>query len=472
MPLPKLPSKALLAAALLAGCASSPERTDGPAPTPEARWSADAPGARAGATWWKAFGDPALSELIERALRDSPDLAAAAARVREARAAVRAADAELLPRLDAQLAQQAQRLSAETGRNFPGMPRRSDVTSAGLQLSWEIDLWDRAGSLASAALADARAAGLSQEAARVSLAAEVARGWFAVRSARETLACLEAEFAARLSELALTERRFKSGLVDGDPVSQAKLVAAQAKAAEADARRRLVALENALRVLVGAAPGFALPATTVDPAGAATLAAAMPDFGAGVPSELLLARPDIRAAEAQVDAAVAREGAARADYYPRLTLVGDAGWQADPASRLGRGGSGFWSLAPSLSLPIFEGGRIAAADEIAQARFDAARASYRKAVLNAFREVDDALVDIREVGTQEMLATKVLEAVRERLANAESRAKAGLASESEVLAARLDLYLARRTLAGYGWERRQAAVRLAAATGGGWQAER
>jgi len=214
-----------------------------------------------------------------------------------------------------------------------------------------------------------------------------------------------------------------------------------------------------------------LPASTVDLAGPATLAASMPDFGPGISSELLLHRPDVRAAEQQVDAAVAREGAARAEYYPRINLVGDAGWQADPAARLGRGSSGFWSLTPSISLPLFDGGRIAANDEAAQARFDLARANYRKAVLNAFREVDDALVDIREIGTQEMLAGKVVEAVRARLANAEARAKAGLADSSEVLAARLDLYLARRTLAGYGWERRQAAVRLAAATGGGWKQE-
>lgn len=471
MPRLKLPSKALLAAVLLVGCASAPDTATASRQVADVRWSTANSAARAGAEWWKAFGDPGLSELIDRALRGSPDLEMAAARVREARAFVTVADADLLPRLDAQLAQQAQRVSGETGRNFPGMPRRSDITAAGVELSWEIDLWNRTGALSAAALADARAAGYNEDAARVSLAAEVARNWFAVRSARETLACLEAEFAARMEELALTERRFQAGLLDGDPVSQAKLLAAQAKAAEADGRRRLYALENALRVLIGAAPSVELPATMLDPVGPAKLAVAMPDFGPGISSELLLNRPDMRAAEQQIDAAVAREGAARAEYYPRINLVGDAGWQADPASRLGRGSSGFWSLTPSISLPIFNGGRIAANDEAAQARFDLARANYRKAVLNAFREVDDALVDIREIGTQEMLAGKVVEAVRERLANAEARAKAGLADTSEVIAARLDLYLARRTLAGYGWERRQAAVRLAAATGGGWKQE-
>jgi len=469
MPRLKLPSKALFVAAFLAGCANPSERPDSTVLSKDVHWSAESVGQRASSEWWKSFGDSNLTALITRALQDSPDMAIAAARVREARASVTATDADLLPRLDAKLAQQDQRVSAETGRNFPGLPRRSSVTSVGVQLSWEIDLWNHAGALSKAALNEAYAAGLNEASAKVSLAAEVARTWFAVQLQRENLACLEAEFAARMSELAHTENRFKAGIVDGDFVSAAKLAAAQAKAAEADGRRRVASAENALRVLIGAPVGTTLPATTTDLTGPATFAVVMPEIGAGVPSDLLLNRPDIQAVERQLDASLAREGAARANYYPRLTLIGDAGWQADPASRVGQGSSGFWSLTPTLTLPIFEGSRNDATLEQAQARFDIARGTYRKAVLNAFREVDDALVDIRELGTQELLAGKVVEAVRERLANAEARAKAGLTNESEVLSARLDLFLARRTLAAYGWERRQAAVRLAAATGGGWQ---
>jgi len=469
MPQLKLPSKVLLAAALLAGCATPSERPDSAVLSKDVHWSAESTGQRASSEWWKSFGDSNLTALINRALHDNPDMAIAAARVQEARASVTATDADLLPRLDAKLAQQDQRTSGETGRNFPGLPRRSSVTSVGVQLSWEIDLWNHAGALSKAALNEAYAAGLNEASAKVSLAAEVARTWFAVRLQRENLACLEAEFAARMLELAHTENRFKAGIVDGDFVSAAKLAAAQAKAAEADGRRRVASAENAMRVLIGAPVGTTLPATTTDLTGPATFAVVMPEMSAGVPSDLLLNRPDIQAVERQLDASLAREGAARANYYPRLTLIGDAGWQADPASRVGQGSSGFWSLTPTLTLPIFEGSRNDATLEQAQARFDIARGTYRKAVLNAFREVDDALVDIRELGTQELLAGKVVEAVRERLANAEARAKAGLTNESEVLAARLDLYLARRTLAGYGWERRQAAVRLAAATGGGWQ---
>lgn len=464
-------SKVLLLAAVLVGCASGePSSRPDPAALVEGARFASANGRRAESAWWRAFGDPDLDTLVARALRENPDLAVAAARVREARATVLALDADLLPRLDAQLGLASRRISNQTGQNFPGLPRRSDVGSAGLQLSWEIDLWGRAADRAQAALGDAESAAFRAAAAEVSLAAAVARSWFAVRLAREDLACLRADFASRLADMALVDRQSSAGLVDGDALAASRLAAAQAKAAELDASRRLAAAENALRVLVALPPGAplpgALPAETGEPA-----VARQPDFGPGLPSELLLARPDLLAAARALDAALAREGAARAEFYPRLMIVGDAGWAADPAANLGSGGSGFWSLTPSLSLPVFDGARNTANLEVARARVDGAAADWRKVVLNAFREVDDALADLRDIAVQEDLARRVLLAVTERLANAEARHKAGLADRLEVEAARRDLLLARRTFAGYAWERRQAAVRLAAATGGGFPGE-
>jgi len=464
-------SKALFLAAALAGCASGDPsvRPDLAPLAAEARLAAG--GERAAAAWWRAFGDPELTGLVERALRENPDLAVAAARVREARAAVVALDADLLPRLDAQLALASRRISNRTGQDFPGMPRRTDVGSAGIQLSWEIDLWGRAADRAEAALGDAEAAAFRAAAAEVSLAASVARAWFAVRLAREELACLRGDFASRLDDAGLVERQAKAGLVDDDALSSARLAAAQSKADELDAVRRLAAAENALRVLVGLPAGAALPGALPDTATPPGLAA-QPAFGAGLPSELLLARPDIRAAARSLDAALAREGSARAEFYPRLMLVGDAGWAADPSSQVGRAGSGFWNLTPSLTLPLLDGARNQAGFDAAQARVDQTAAEWRRTVLEAFREVDDALVDIREIAVQEDLARQVLDSVVERLANAESRLKAGLADRLEVEAARRDVLLARRTYAGYAWQRRQAAVRLAAATGGGFPADK
>ena len=475
MPLLKLPNKALLAAALLAGCASGDPSTKvelaplareaGFSPLPSSLDS----GVRAAAAWWRAFGDPDLDRLVARALAENPDLATAAARVRESRALLIAVDADLLPRLDAQLALSSRRLSNQTGQNFPGMPRRTDVGTAGVQLSWEIDLWGRAADRSLAALGDAESAAFRAAAAEVSLAAEVARAWFAVRLAREDAACLAADFDSRVDAIGMVELQVTAGVADGDALSAARLAAAQAKADELDAVRRLGAAENALRVLVGLPAGAVLPGTQPDLKTAPSVAS-QPSFGAGLPSELLLARPDIRAAERALDAALAREGSARAEFYPKLMLVGDAGWSADPAGNVGRSGSGFWALTPSLSLPIFDGARNAAGVEVAQARVEAAAAGWKSAVLNAFREVDNALIDLRALATQEDLAGRVLAAVGERLANAEARARAGLADRVEVEAARRDVFLARRTFAGYAWQRRQAAARLAAATGGGFPA--
>jgi multidrug efflux system outer membrane protein len=256
----------------------------------------------------------------------------------------------------------------------------------------------------------------------------------------------------------IVRRSVEAGILPTDPLSSARLAAAQAKVDEGLGRRRLAAAENALRALIGAAPGAALPA--------ATQRAAMPTFGAGLPSELLQHRPDVRAAALRFDAAVAREGAALADFYPSVTLNGQTGWQADPASRIGRGSSAFWGLAPMVDVPLFDGARREANLEVTRARLAGSAAEWQKVVLNAFREVEDALADLRELALQEDLTEQVQVAAQERLQNAEARQRAGVAAEAEVTVARRDEALARRTLSMVVWERRQAAVRLAAATGG------
>ena len=460
--MPRVNKTFLLAALVLAGCAHDPmAKPKGPA-MPGAFSQA---GAVADAKWAEAFGDSALLELIAQARKNSPDLAIARARQREATALLASANAGNQPAVSVGAGLESSRISLETGR-VPlgvGIPRRTDVGAAGVKASWELDLWGREAAKSKAAEADLRAAKFTTEQADLALSAEVARLWFAVRGAREQLAFLEAEFATRLREMEIIEQTVVAGLLDSDPLSSARLAAAQAKVDEGLGRRRLAAVENALRALIGSAPGVQLPV--------AKGSAAMPAFGAGVPSELLLRRPDLAAAAERIDAALSREGAAIADFYPSVTLNGQAGWQADPASRVGRGSSSFWSLTPSVDLPVFDAGRREANLEVARARIDGSGAEWTKAVLGAFREVEDALADLRELAMQEELTARVLTAVRVRLTNAEARRKAGLANENEILIARRDEATAARTLSMVVWERRQVAVRLAAATGGGWSAK-
>ncbi len=452
-------SKSLLvAAALLVGCAHEPAaRPD--TPVAPAAFTAQAPAAPA--DWLGRFADPALVALVQRARAGNPDLAIVRARQREAEAALVAAGGALQPTLSAQAGLESSRISLETGR-VPvgvGIPRRTDVAGLGVKASWELDFWGRKSSAVAAAENDAKASVAAVAQADLALAAEIARVWFAVRGAAEQLACLESEFASRYREMEIVERSVAAGLLPTDPLSTAKLAAAQAKVDEGLGRRRLAAAENALRALIGAAPGEALPRPSA-------ASVAMPAFGAGLPSELLQRRPDLRAAAARFDAAVAREGAALADFYPSVTLNGQAGWQADPASRVGRGSSAFWGLAPNIDLPLFDGARREANLEVTRARLAGAAAEWQKAVLAAFREVEDALADLRELELQEKLTQQVHVAVQERLRNAEARQRAGVANEAEVVVARRDEALARRTLSLVVWERRQAAVRLAAATGG------
>jgi multidrug efflux system outer membrane protein len=452
----------LLAALVLAGCAHDPMAKP-KAPVPPAAFSQA--GAVADAKWAEAFGDTALLELIALARKNSPDLAIARARQREAVALLIAANAGDQPALSVGAGLESSRISLDTGRTPVGfgIPRRTDVGAVGVKASWELDVWGREAAKTKAADADSRAAKFTAEQADLALSAEVARMWFAVRGAREQLAYLETEFATRLHEMQIIEKTVVAGLLDSDPLSSASLAAAQAKVDEGLGRRRLASAENALRALIGSAPGDKLP----DAKGAV----AMPTFGAGVPSELLLRRPDLAASAARLDAAISREGAAIADFYPSVTLNGQAGWQADPASRIGRGSSSFWSLTPSVDLPLFDAGRRDAGLEVARARIDGSAGEWTKAVLGAFREVEDALADLRELALQEELTARVLAAVRVRLANAEARRKAGIANENDSLSARRDEALAARTLSMVVWERRQVAVRLAAATGGGWAAK-
>jgi len=420
----------------------------------------------ADAQWWKSFKDANLDVLIERALKANPDLAIAQAHWREARASVAAVNAQLLPRVDAQASYQSSRTSANTGRDFPGMPRRFDTLTVGGQVNWEIDFWDKNKLSSESAVAEAAAAGYSVENAKVSLVAEVSRLWFAIQSARVDAECLSDEFKARYREMEITEKLVNAGLLSTDPLSTTQLAAAQAKLDMSNAARRLAAYESALRALIGEPQTEKLPVTLSTEV---KIKKVRPNFSAGIPSQLLLSRPDLAAASMRLDSAMAREGVARSDFYPSVTLNGQLGWQADPASKIGKGSSGFWSLMPAVDIPLFDGDRRESQLEVARSRIDLAGAEWRKAVLNAFREVEVTLVDIRELEDEVKLAERVLEAVTQRLENAKTRFAAGVADEREVVIATRDLALARRTHANLEFEICQATVRLAAATGGGWK---
>ena len=463
MSLPRLNKIFLLGALALTACAHDPAPTP---ETPKANAQFSANGAAAESAWLEQFKDPNLLQLIAQARAGNPDLELARAHEREALAGWNASLGNRQPTLDAQASVLPSQISMDTGRWFTGMPRQTTVSTVGVAASWELDFWGRKANQVTAAEADYRTAIYSSAQADLALSAEVARLWFAVCEARETLNCLEQEFQAHYREMELLEKSVQAGLLPTDPLSTAQLAAAQAKVDEGLGRRRLASAENALRAMLGGQPGMPLPTRR-----AFAPLSTLPNFGPGVPSDLLKRRPDLRVAASKFDAAVAREGAALADFYPAVMLNGQAGWQADPASRLGQSSAGFWSIGPSIDLPLFDGDRRETNLEINRARIQGASAEWRKAVIGACREVEDALVDLRELAQQEDLTQRVLQAAQERLNNAEARFKAGVANEMEVLVARRDVCLAKRTLSAVVWERRSVAVRLATATGGGMKFE-
>jgi NodT family efflux transporter outer membrane factor (OMF) lipoprotein len=457
--MPRLSKLFFIAALGLAGCAHDPA-VQPALPKADAQFSAQ--GKAADSHWLEQFKDPELLQLIVQARQANPDLDISRAHEREALATLTATSGDRQPTLDLQASFLPSQISTDTGRWFAGMPRQTNVTSVGLAASWELDFWGKKAANVSGAEADYRGAVYSSVQADLALCAEVARLWFSVCEAREEVACLELEFKARYREMELMEKNVQAGLLPTDPLSTAQLATAQAKVDEGSGRRRLLSAENALRAIVGAQPGATLPirknfAPVAD----------LPNFGPGVASDLLKQRPDLLAAAAKFDASVAREGAALADFYPSVMLTGQAGWQSDPISRLGQSSAGFWSLGPSIDLPLFDGDRRETNLEINRARIQGAAAEWRKAVIGACREVEDALGDLRELAFQEELTRRVVQATQDRLTNAEARFKAGVANEAEVVAAQRDSLLAKRTLAGVVWERREVAVRLATATGGG-----
>lgn len=383
---------ALATTVLLAGCAT-------PAPAlPEAErpatpvFAAAPELARSGpAARWAALGDAALAERIERALARNLDLAQAAERVQRSRALAAAADAARWPSL-----------SASASGSERDDRQRSSSASAGLDLAWEVDLFGRLGSLRNAAELRSAAAQADADAVRRAVAAEVAQAWYALWSADEQLQLTRAVIDNRRNTLELVRHRTRAGF--SAPLDEARarsdLAAAQADVPTLEAQRS-TALHR-LAVLGGEAPGgHPLPAapTAVDPA---ALTLSLP---AG--EVWLASRPDIAAAEARLRALAMDEKAVRAEFLPRLSVGGFVGWLAGSAVGLSSAGTSAWVVAPSVTLPVFDAGRL-------QARLAAAQAEQREALLHYRQRLLLAQEDVENALTRVSLGRGRLQALQER----------------------------------------------------------
>jgi multidrug efflux system outer membrane protein len=452
----------VISSLLLSGCLTvGPDYARPPLELPAGYSTPAAEGAVA-ERWWELFGDPELDRLVEAALAANQDLAVAAARVEEARALAGLARADRLPRLDAAASGARSRLSEDTATVPPGFDLERDAFRATAALSFELDFWGRLARAHEAARAELLASEEGRRNVRLGVVAGVAIAWFDLAAYDRQLDLARSTAESRRETVRLQRLRFDAGTISELDLSRAEseLAAAESAVPQLDRLRRQT--ENRLGVLLGRFGGETPRPPAIAPA-------KLPVAPAGLPSELLVRRPDVAAAEQALVAANARVGAARAALFPSITLTGYAGSESQELSDLLSSGTGIWNVAAGLLQPIFHGGRLRRGVEAAEARHRQALAAYTKAVQSAFAEVEDALV-ARRTGAEERAALSRQVAALGRARHlATLRYEAGEAAYLEVLDAERSLFLAELALAAAERGEAAAAVDLFKALGGGWQ---
>jgi multidrug efflux system outer membrane protein len=471
MNIPSLPLVGLLAVGALAGCSLPAVGPDYQRPSmPAAASYDDASSQHSPATehrvakeWWRDFGDPDLDRTIDEALQENQGLKAALARVEQARALTGEARSAYLPMVGATGLATREQTSETTTNRFPHS--LTTTYRLPLTLAWELDLFGRVRRLNEGARANFRATQELAEATRLAVAAETASAYFALAATDEETRIVADTLKLQKEMLSLVEARHEAGRASDLALEQARLAVSTSEADLADVAQRRSAFKNGLAVLLGqAAPEFELDER-------APLKGALPSIPVGLPSELLLRRPDLAAAESGLQAANAQVGVAKSAFFPAISLTGSAGFASAELDSLFQRDSRAWSIGPGVYLPLFQGGRNRANYKRSQAAYEEAVAGYRQSILAAMREVQDALTASQRLSEQsEAIARAVLSARRVREL-AEERYLAGGTSYLEVIDAQRTALAVERgaaALAGQRWVTRVALIR---ALGGGWESE-
>jgi len=421
----------LLIAAFIGGCSVQP-KYERPAVELPAAWKENAPRFAEDGRWWRIYGDGELDKTIDEALAGNGDLLVAAARVDEARALLGESRSFFYPRVDAVASAGRSRTSESTVFSPPGIPNEFSTYRGALQVSYELDLFGRLRSNADAARAELEASEASRDAVRLALAATVARSYFSLRSLDEQVALTRETIALREDALDLQRKRLKGGVISEFELRQleaeAAVVRAQLPPLEALRERE----EVALTVLLGRSPKQIFEGR-VAVRQAYEEMPGPPAVPSGLPSELLLRRPDLVEAERLLMAANARVGVARAEMFPSIFLTGALGSESSSLSNLFTGPSLIWSLAAGIAQPIFGGGRLLARTDAAEARERAALAQYQQAIRAAFGEVRAALIaQSRARETYDAESARAA-ALTETLRLARLRYQNGVASQLDVI---------------------------------------
>lgn len=413
--------------------------------------------------WWEIFADPTLDGLQDQALQRNQSLKASVARVQQARAVARVARADLLPSLSLAPGYTRQRYSDNQVPGFGGVT--ANTFSTPIDLSYEIDLWGRVRRGFESARAEAQASLADHYNVLLTLQADVAQNYFQLRALDLEISQLAATVGLRNEQVQLVRSRLEGGIGNDLDVARAETELATTQAESAALARQRTELENALAILLGENPSiFRLPTMT-------NWSPVPPAIPAGLPSELLERRPDISQAERRLAAANARIGVAKAAFFPVLSLTASGGYLSAEADTLFNWSSRTWSLGPSLSLPIFSGGRNKANYRRSQAAFAEQAAVFRDQVLRAFGDVENSLAAIRYLSEQFAAQERATSHSQRAADFAAQRYQSGIVGYLEVVDANREALQARRGSARLVGQRLNATVQLIKALGGGWNTQ-
>ena len=446
-------------ACALTACLGTPySRPDVAVPAQFRFAMAETPGA-ADTQWWLGFGDPELDALVAEALANNDDLRIAAARVDEFHGAKVTTRAPLFPGVGYTASSGRERPSAQVVG--PGNDGAVSSSAAGLTAGWEIDVWGRVRNLTAAANADWIASEADRRATVLALVGAVAEGYLTLLSLDDQLRTSESTLESRRQALVVFEKRHKGGVISGVELSQAQYLYEFAVASLPVLKQQIARQENALSLLLGRNPGPI-------PRGKRLADLSTPVVPEGLPSDILTQRPDVVSAEQSLIAANARVSAARALYFPSISLTGLLGVASLDLGNLLDSGSDTWRYAGQVTGPIFDGGANVGINEQADARHAALLANYEKTVRRAFADVDDALIATQMTTERTAAQRAQVEALRKYSRLSRKRFEGGYSSFLEVVDADTSLFNAELLYSQGQRDRLLAHVDLYKALGGGW----
>ena len=458
---------AIAALLALSGCVNGPALQPTPVPPPpgafkesSGHWSALAPAdAQPRGAWWRSFDDPVLDDLLTRAGAANTSLQIAAARVVEAQALLRSTNADRIPQVGVGFG--ASRATVTPGTGTSPNEALTNV-NAGAAVSWQADLFGKVSKAVHAAELDEQARAALLQNTRLLVQAQVAQTYFELRALDAERDLVRDTVGAYRNTLQLTESRYKAGDVAELDFARVRTEVAETESEALSLDRRRAKTEHALALLLGEVPsGFTMAEGAWN--------GSPPSIPAGVPSAVLARRPDVAAAERSMQAAEARVGVARTAWFPDLALTANAGYASNDLSDLFKWSARAWGIGALLSLPVIDGGRRSANLQRANAQWDEAAGDYRENVLNAFREVEDELSEIRILGEQARAQADAVDAAVVATRLSASRYKNGYVSQLELLDARRSELDNRRRALQVRSDQYQATVGLIRALGGGWE---